>query len=314
MTAMIESLPCFQRPILLLDGTGILVRASKAAHRTRRLSAPDGQETGPLLFFINMVSLHLRKRLPFTVIACWDAVGASQKSWRREILPLYKKDHGDIRANGSHRLAMKFCLHSGIGLVQQPGFEADDGIAACIRAIRGCSDFRDRPVTIISDDGDLHQLLGPKITQAESNYRETTELSADCLNAVYGCRPEEWPLYRALCGDRSDGLPGVAGVGPARALKLCQRAGWDLERLCQLPEIRNPEYVRAAYAVSSLLDPPQQLDDAAWRRQFMRLYLGEWDRSGGTLSFPGDTTRLHRFLDELGMKSVVKRLGEGSLF
>lgn len=48
--------------------------------------------------------------------------------------------------------------------------------------------------------------------------------------ARYGVAPAQWPCFRALCGDPSDNIPGVRGVGQTTAARLLAD-GFTLEDL-----------------------------------------------------------------------------------
>ena len=100
--------------------------------------------------------------------------------------------------------------------------EADDLIAGVVHHSDGA------PTRIVSTDRDFLQLIGPSL----SVYSPVKKLIVDHENfdacalprtssgAIVVFPRERFVDYRALCGDTSDDLPGVPGVGPLSAASL----------------------------------------------------------------------------------------------
>ena len=99
----------------------------------------------------------------------------------------------------------------GFVLVQLEGYEADDLIASLVFEIEG-------ERTILSQDKDLLQLLGPDVVMYHLGRNEVVD--AAMVVAELGIVPSKVAEWLALTGDKSDNVPGVAGVGPKRATSL----------------------------------------------------------------------------------------------
>jgi len=112
-------------------------------------------------------------------------------------------------------------------LISVPGAEADDVIASfvkkyCYRCTCAtkcenciCADKYTTDVVIFSGDKDLQQLLnwsrvkiylGPRYFVTREKFEKT-----------YGIDVEDFYIYKALVGDKSDNIKGVIGFGPAKA-------------------------------------------------------------------------------------------------
>lgn len=314
-----------ERPVLLLDATGILVRCSKAAFRTRMLSS-KGVETGPLFFFINTVARHIRYWDPRLVIACWDAPEKDgRKPWRAEAYPGYKDRIGHMStAQADHwLLAMKFCDEAGIRNLCKAGYEADDHIAAawrCLNQIRMFSGHHPDALlagtpVIVSDDADFCQLLQDRACLAgigkPGPEPHGTIRDAKWLKDEHGVTAEEWPLLRIVVGDRSDGIPGVPGYGPKKALKLLDECQWDIGVLCGYMEGRTPGLGRELHAwhtVCNLRTPPLE-----HQLEISPLWCDSFETSPRWM--PADRhIQLLDFLRGLQMHSIMKRLESLSLF
>jgi DNA polymerase-1 len=209
-------------PIVLLDATNLAMRSFHAASNTGM--AVGGEATGPLVIFVNSLSKLLADEKPGRFVACWDS-GGSQ--YRETVYPSYKLARRQAAATGfqphleSFRLIKEFLSLSWIPQWRKEGVEADDLIAAAHRR----SDGRK---LILSSDKDLFQLLDEDTEQI----RFTGAVKSDRWDPArvrheYGCTPDQLAMVMALSGDVSDGVPGLPGIGPKRAVKMLQAAEWN---------------------------------------------------------------------------------------
>ena len=106
------------------------------------------------------------------------------------------------------------------------GYEADDIIGTLATQGRAAG----LRVKILSGDRDLYQLIDPQ-GQVSVLYMSTVygrgtangtvkEYHAAEVEAKLGVRPDQVVDYKALCGDASDNIPGVKGIGAKTAVKL----------------------------------------------------------------------------------------------
>ena len=111
----------------------------------------------------------------------------------------------------------------GIPIYQLQGFEADDLIAALVRQ----AEERDVSTTIVSGDLDLLQLVSDRTTlmTTRGGVQQTAYYDPAKVMERYGLRPEQMIDFKALKGDTTDNIPGIAGVGEKTAAKLVQDYG-----------------------------------------------------------------------------------------
>lgn len=159
----------------------------------------------------------LAARYPHAAICC--DVG---KSFRKDLAPTYKAQRPAHEAPLYHQIdrAKKLLEADGFPVWGVPGFEADDIIASATARALATPDLG---VTIISADKDLLQLVGPRVRVMTP--RDQTVLDQEAIVTKYGVRPDQVRDYLTLCGDASDNIKGVPGIGPKTAMAMLARFG-----------------------------------------------------------------------------------------
>lgn len=240
--------PCF----LAVDGTGLLVRCCRAP-RSRDLFASDGTPTGALMMFIASLSRTVKITRPTHLLVAWD--GASCLEWRREIYPPYKRGSRGFDIDGPEAAqAVGFLATAGIPQCRIAGFEADDVLAAVVRA---CPPGL--PFVLASEDADLLQLAGGPDRRVFRGY--VLWDSIDVLGE-WGATHSRLTMLRALAGDRSDGIAGVPQVGPKRAMRMLTAAGFSWPALLDSLGAESRMTAEACYRVMDLIDPERRPEES----------------------------------------------------
>jgi len=97
---------------------------------------------------------------------------------------------------------------------EEDGYEADDLIAVMSRELT----IAGKQSIIVSTDKDLYQLLGPMVIQ--HNPLSGKMMTDEYLMQEFGVTPEQWPMVKALMGDKGDNIPGIEHVGIKTACGL----------------------------------------------------------------------------------------------
>jgi DNA polymerase I len=223
-------------PLLLVDGHNLLFRAcfGTPAQILSRDEADKRDITTQFMFFAL-----LRKGIN-DEFSHWPEVmvifdGQDGAADRKETDPAYKATRPDSPDALRPILALpdvKAGLDTfGITWIEIDDAEADDVIATLVTAHPG------RDVLIASMDQDYYQLLrdpGPAsstVRVLNTAMRPGSRLIGPAeVAARYGITPGQYPDFRALCGDTSDNIPGVRGVGAKTAAGLLS-GGLTLEDL-----------------------------------------------------------------------------------
>ena len=212
--------------LYLIDGSGFIFRAFHALPPLTRKS--DGLPIGAVSGFCNMlwkllVDMKAQPDAPTHLAVIFDH---SAKTFRNDIYPKYKAH----RPPAPEDLVPQFPLVReatrafGVHALEQPGFEADDLIAAYARQVREAGG----EVTIISSDKDLMQLVGERVTMLDT--MKNVRIGPDQVVEKFGVLPDKVVEVQALCGDPVDNVPGAPGIGVKTAALLINEYG-DLETL-----------------------------------------------------------------------------------
>ncbi len=187
--------------VVAIDFLNVLVRAWHAGKPT---------ETHAVRSLFQTVANTIRKLQPRHVVFALDGGHAL----RSQLLPEYKahRPDPDPGLQAQKALAEQALQICGFQAVRVPEWEADDVLASI-----AC---RHPDTVIVSSDKDLLALSG----QAERCriYHPWADGTFVTAEEKLGLPAGQVTDYLALCGDTSDGIPGVKGCGPKTALQLLQ--------------------------------------------------------------------------------------------
>ncbi len=202
-------------PLLLVDANSFFYRAF---HAVPMLNAPDGTPVNAIHGVLSMLSTLIHDYQPSGVAIIFDARG---KNFRHDLFPDYK----------AHRSPMPDALRAqieplhnliklmGLPLLVVPGIEADDVIATLATQ----ASANNQEVVIATSDKDLCQLVNDKVRIIDT--MKNILLTPNRVVDKMGVPPELVVDYLTLVGDKSDNIPGVAGVGEKTAAKLLRTHG-----------------------------------------------------------------------------------------
>jgi len=210
------------------------------------IADPDGNPVNALHGFARFMGDLLEKESPRHIAVAFDE--SLSKSFRNEIYPAYKanRDPAPPELKRQFALCRELCTYLGVASFSSPRYEADD----IIGTLATMAQRQGMPVTIVSRDKDLTQLLGGEDTywDAVANVRYAYE----DIEERFGVIPERMADFLALMGDAVDNIPGVPGVGRKTAAKLLKH--FDtlpgvFDNLEQVPKLK---FRGAAFVAESL--------------------------------------------------------------
>jgi DNA polymerase-1 len=205
-----------RKRVFLVDGNSYLYRAFYA---TPHLSNSKGIPTNAVYAFISMIKKLMNTENPDTFVIVFDS---KAPSFREEISKAYKAQRPPMPDNLSIQIpyVKKVIEAMGIPILEMEGFEADDIIGTIVN---GLKEHDDMETYIVTGDKDMMQLLSKKVFVYDSMKNQL--ISEKEAEEKFGVRPTLMIDYLALCGDASDNIPGVPGIGDKTARELIQNLG-----------------------------------------------------------------------------------------
>jgi DNA polymerase-1 len=283
-----------ERHLILVDGSGYIFRAF---HALPPMTNPQGVPVNAVYGFTQMIARFLTDHRGSHIAVVFDS---ARETFRNAIYADYKAH----RPEPPPELVPQFALIRdatdalGVCKAEQPGYEADDVIAAYAKAFEA----EGGRVTIVSSDKDLMQLIRPGIEMLDP-IKQKPIGEAEVLER-FGVVPGKVAEVQALAGDSTDNVPGVPGIGVKTAAQLLAEFG-DLETLL---------------AGTARIKQPKRRETLERHAEQARisLRLVSLDASaplplpiGKLAATPPEPVRLAAFLREHGFRSLLARLGLG---
>lgn len=207
--------------LLVIDGNSIV---NRAFYGIKLLTTKDGYYTNAIYGFLNILLKLQEACTPDAVAVAFDV---HAPTFRHEMYDAYKAGrHAMPEELRAQMPVLKELLHAlGYTTVECAGWEADDILGTLAQACRTSGDA----CFIATGDRDSLQLAygGVKVLLARTKMGQavTDVYEETAIDAEYGITPQALIQVKALQGDSSDNIPGVAGVGAKTALDLIQRFG-----------------------------------------------------------------------------------------
>ncbi len=206
------------KKILVIDGNSII---NRAFYGIRILTTKSGKYTNAIYGMVNMITRQIDAIKPDYCAVAFDI---KHPTFRHEMYDGYKAGrHPTPPELLSQFPDAKECLAlMGIKVLELPGWEADDIQGTIAKMAHSENDTESY---ILSGDRDLLQLIDDKVTVLLATNSDTLTFRRGEFREKYGIEPELFVDMKALMGDSSDNIPGVAGVGEKTAAGLIQNFG-----------------------------------------------------------------------------------------
>ncbi|MEM8676758.1 MAG: DNA polymerase I [Cyanobacteria bacterium P01_G01_bin.67] len=217
------------KPLLILvDGHSLAFRAYYAFNNSRRepLITSKGVPTSICFGFINSLLQVLETESPQFMAIAFDL---GEPTFRHQADDNYKADRAETPDDfipdmqNLQQLLAAFKLT----IATKPGYEADD-VLGTLATKASKAGYR---VKIVTGDRDLFQMVDDDkaisvLYLHNQTFRKTaqnyTEFDRAGVIEKMGVTPAQIVDFKALCGDKSDCIPGVKGIGEKTAVKLLE--------------------------------------------------------------------------------------------
>ncbi len=218
--------------LLLIDGDSLAHRCYYSnINKEKIISNQDGCPIAICSGFITSLASLLARLNPSHIAIAFNS---SVPSFRYQVCPEYKqnRDHNkpedftiDMRNLRGLLSEMNICN------INIPGFEVGD-ILATIVENTSCS------IVIHSNDKKILQLVSDRVSVHYTHGKIHQIYNPDLVEKEFGFSPELIPLYKAIAGNPSDNIKGVAGMGKITTAQLIQKYGNLANILANLSELK----------------------------------------------------------------------------
>ena len=207
--------------LAVIDSNSIL---NRAFYGIRILTNSKGQYTNGIFGFFNILQRLLEDLAPDRLAFAFDLSGPTFRHLQYEGYKATRKGMPQELASQLGPLKELIRL-LGYQVVEAPGYEADDILGTLSRLAREAGE----ECVLITGDRDSYQLIGDGVQVCLAATRmgkaEYTLLDEAAIREQYGVAPRQMIEVKALMGDTSDNIPGVAGIGEKTALALIRQFG-----------------------------------------------------------------------------------------
>jgi DNA polymerase I len=207
-----------KQKLVLIDAHALIHRAY---HALPPMRAADGTPTGAVYGFTTTLLKVLAAIKPTHVAAAFDMAGPT---FRHKAYKEYKahRQPADDDLVAQFKVVREVARAFNIPVVEKQGFEADDIIGTLTAQLDGAV-----AKVVVTGDLDTLQLVdrGTSVFTLRRGIADTIIYGEQAVREKYGFGPRLVPDYKGLCGDPSDNIPGVAGIGEKTAKDLIGRYG-----------------------------------------------------------------------------------------
>lgn len=209
------------KKLLVLDGNSII---NRAFYGIKLLSTKNGEFTNAIYGFLTMFRKLLDETEPDATAIAFDL---KAPTFRHKEYAGYKAKRKGMPEELAQQMPVlqELLTDMGYKIVTCEGYEADDILgtlaAACEKDGNSC--------LIATGDRDSLQLVSDKtsvrLASTKFGQPQVTLYDVDAIHEEYGVTPAQMIDLKAIQGDASDNIPGVAGIGEKGASELIKKFG-----------------------------------------------------------------------------------------
>jgi DNA polymerase-1 len=210
--------------LMLIDGHALAYRAFFALP-VDAFSTSEGELTNAVYGFLLILLHALQEEEPDYIAVTFDAAA---ETFRHEEYEEYKAHRPPMREEMRSQMdrIREVVRALNIPIFEVEGYEADDLIGSLARQ----ASEQGVETVVVTGDNDTLQLVTPTVKVMtpgghSQRFSDAKLFDEEKVREKYGIEPDLLADYKALVGDKSDNIPGVAGIGDKTARQLIQEYG-----------------------------------------------------------------------------------------
>ncbi|MCR4640320.1 DNA polymerase I [Ruminococcus sp.] len=281
--------------LLAIDGNSIL---NRAFYGIKLLSNKKGQFTNAIFGFMNIYLRNISDVKPDAVAVAFDL---RTPTFRHKAVASYKANRKGMPPELAEQLprVKELLTLMGIKVVECEGFEADDVLGTLSKL---CSDSGNE-CYVLTGDRDSLQLIDDKVTVILATNKENIYYTPQRFTEDYGFEPIKLIDLKALMGDSSDNISGVAGIGEKTASALIKEYGSVENLYANYENSTLTKGVKAKLAAGA-----EAAKESKWLATIVRSAPIDTDLDSYKPTAP-DNAAVGRMLSELEMFKLLDKLG-----
>ena len=284
--------------LFVVDSNSIL---NRAFYGIKLLSTKNGEYTNAVYGFFNIVLKLLEELEPDVAVFAFDLPAPT---FRHKMYDGYKAQRKGMPPELGQQLPVVKELIAAMGwpVVECQGFEADD----ILGTLSAGAEEAGWECLLLTGDRDSLQLVDEKTTVVLAATRaggaQYLTMDPAAVREKYGVDPAQLIETKALMGDSSDNIPGVAGIGEKTAFSLIQRYG-TVERIYQ-----DVEGLDVTAGVKKKLEAGREMAALSRELGIIRRDAPVDRQPESYRRGPRDNDALYRTLSRLELHTLITRL------
>jgi len=284
--------------LIIIDGNSII---NRAFYGIRTLSTRDGVPTNAVYGFLNIMLKYIQEINPEYICVAFDL---SKPTFRHKMYDAYKAQRKKMPEELAAQMPiMKNVLSAmNIKILEKEGYEADDIIGTVSNM---CDNSSTECIIVTGDKDDLQLATDTTKVYLTTTSKGNTNTDIYDKNAViekYGVTPQQFIDVKALMGDTSDNIPGVAGIGEKTALSLIQKCQ-SIENLYADEDL----YGAKGAMLTKLIDGKESAFLSKKLATIDKNVPIDFEISDAEVK-PYNNNELYKVLLSLELKSIIKKL------
>ncbi len=289
-----------KKRLVLIDGHAVVFRAYYAFPTS--ITTKGGEMVNAVYGFASILLSVIKELKPTHIAVAFDL---DKPTFRHQEFTDYKAQRPEVEEELTKQFdrVKEVVKVLNMPIFEVEGFEADDVIGTLAKQAHS----KKIQAVIVTGDQDAMQLVNGNVRVfVPGRGKVPAKLyGRKEVREKYGFNPKQMIDYKALCGDSSDNIPGIKGIGPKTACNLIDKYK-SVEGVYKAVEEKKIEGLGKAMLEKVVLG----YEDAKKSKMLATIILDV----PITLKLKAcelhdyDKDKAVEFFDNLGFKSIVKRL------
>jgi len=213
-----------KKRLIVIDSNSVIHRAF---HALPPLTTKKGEVVGAVYGFLLVFLKAIKEFQPDFVAATFDVAGPTFRHKKYKDYKAKRPKAPDVLYQQIPKVK-EILNEFNVKIFEKQGFEADDVIGTIAKQAPQKQIIPEIETIILSGDSDTLQLIDAhtKVYALRKGVKDTVLYDEKMVKEKYqGLTPKQLIDFKALKGDPTDNIPGIAGIGEKTAINLIKEYG-----------------------------------------------------------------------------------------